>query len=143
MLTRLLSAVARYRVVLCMLMQLAPKVARYCNRCGSFVFVPMRSSLRSGQPRLPRGRWHCRRVMVHNHPVLPILHEREAVARRKCLGFCVFYKRKGVVARIDSGGAIHTDQLLTECHLEIGQHLERRARTAANWQFYKRVWCSG
>src|SRR5260370_36749357 len=69
--------------------------------------------------------------MVHDHPFLPLVHEREAVARRESFGFSVFDIREGVVARIDCGGAIHTDQLLTECHLEIGQHLERRNEIVA------------
>src|ERR1700694_460930 len=98
---------------------LAVKVAAARLCCADGISLPSR------QPLLPRGRWHCRRVMVHNHPVISVLHEREAVPRRKRLGFSVFHKRKGVVSRIDGGSAIRTDQLLTECYLEIRQHLER------------------
>ena len=57
---------------------------------------------------------HCRRMMVHNQPVLPIVHEREAVARWKRRRRSVFYKGKGIVAGVDGGCAINSDQLLAE-----------------------------
>jgi hypothetical protein len=52
--------------------------------------------------------------MIHNHPVLALVYESDAVACWKGLGFALSSERKGIVARIDGGRAVNTDQLLTE-----------------------------
>src|SRR6266545_1776199 len=68
--------------------------------------------------------------MVHDHPVLALFHECEALTRRQSLGFAVFDIRERVVAGVDSGAAINADQLLAECDLETGQDLDPlRTRT--------------
>src|SRR6266550_2140740 len=64
--------------------------------------------------------------MVHDHPVLALFHECEAVTRWQRLGFAVLDIRERVVAGVDSGAAINADQLLAECDLETGQDLEGR-----------------
>src|SRR6266567_4583281 len=69
--------------------------------------------------------------MVHDHPVLAIFHECEAITRRKRFGFAVLYIRERVVAGVDSGAAINADQLLAECDLETGQDLKRRDEVVA------------
>src|SRR2546422_7110797 len=69
--------------------------------------------------------------MVHDHPVLALFHECEAITRWQRLGFAVLDIRERVVAGVDSGAAIHADQLLAECDLETGQDLERRDEVVA------------
>src|SRR5713101_6200450 len=69
--------------------------------------------------------------MVHNHPVLALFHECEAIPRWQRLGFAILAIRERVVAGVDSGAAIHADQLLAECDLETGQDLERRDEVVA------------
>src|SRR6266496_406087 len=69
--------------------------------------------------------------MVHDHPVLALFHECEAITRWQRLGFAVLDIREGVVASVDSGAAINADQLLAECDLETGQDLERRDEVVA------------
>src|SRR6266567_1734790 len=64
--------------------------------------------------------------MVHDHPVLALFHECEAITRWQRLGFAVLDIRERVVAGVDSGAAINADQLLAECDLETGQDLEGR-----------------
>jgi catechol 2,3-dioxygenase-like lactoylglutathione lyase family enzyme len=70
---------------------------------------PQQNSFRTWQllartstpPRLFRGRWHRRGVMVDNEPILAAFDESEAVARRQGLGLSILNKGKRVVARID------------------------------------------
>src|SRR5713226_1782379 len=57
MLTRLLSAVARYQGRSFHAYAVSTQGGEISLSLRFVVFVPMRSSLRSGQPRLPRGRW--------------------------------------------------------------------------------------
>src|SRR2546427_13220991 len=64
--------------------------------------------------------------MIHDHPVLALLHECEAIARRQRLGLPVLDARECVVAGVDSGAAIDADQLLAERDLQTRQDLERR-----------------
>src|SRR5712691_4136817 len=69
--------------------------------------------------------------MVHDHPVLALFHECEAITRWQRLGFAILDIRERVVAGVDSGAAINADQLLAECDLETGQDLERRNEVVA------------
>ena len=64
--------------------------------------------------------------MIHDHPVLALLHECEAIARWPRLGFPVLDVRESVVAGVDSGAAVDADQLLAERDLQTRQDLERR-----------------
>src|SRR6266496_6257919 len=69
--------------------------------------------------------------MIHDHPVLTLLHECEAITRWQRLRFAVLDIRERVVAGVDRGVAINADQLLAECDLETGQDLERRDEVVA------------
>src|SRR6266508_5807587 len=69
--------------------------------------------------------------MVHDHPVLTLFHECEAITCWQRLRFAVLHIRERVVAGVDSGVAINADQLLAECDLETGQDLERRDEVVA------------
>src|ERR1700693_6148332 len=69
--------------------------------------------------------------MVHDHPVLALFHECEAITRWQRLGFAVLDIRERVVASVDSGAAINADQLLAEGDLETEQDLERRDEVVA------------
>src|SRR6266704_7216321 len=69
--------------------------------------------------------------MIHDHPVLVLFHECEAITRRQRLGFAVLDIRESVVAGVDSRSAVNADQLLAERDLEIGQDLERRDEVVA------------
>src|SRR5438477_7205946 len=69
--------------------------------------------------------------MVHDHPVLALFHECEAITRWQRLGFAVLDIRERVVAGVESGAAINADQLLAECDLETGQDLEGRDEVVA------------
>src|SRR6266545_5286778 len=69
--------------------------------------------------------------MVHDHPVLVLFHECEAITRWQRLGFAVLDIRERIVAGVDSGSAVNADQLLTERDLETGQDLERRDEVVA------------
>jgi hypothetical protein len=63
--------------------------------------------------------------MVHDHPLLALFHEGEAITRWQRLGFAVLDIRERVGPGVDSGAAINADQLLAERDLETGQDLER------------------
>src|SRR5215470_11602336 len=72
---------------------------------------------------LPRRGGHRRRVVVHDHPIPAFFHEGEAIPRWQRLRLPVLHIRERVVARVDGGVAINTDQLFTEVDLEARQDL--------------------
>src|SRR5207249_7596782 len=87
--------------------------------------MPSVETCQAARALLPRRGGHRGGVMVHDHPVLAVLYEREAIARGQSLGFAVLDVGERVVAGVDSGIAIHADELFAERDLETWQDLER------------------
>src|SRR5215204_3693936 len=60
-------------------------------------------------------------MVVHDHPVVAVLHIGEAVSGGQRLGLAILHVREGVIAGIDGGVAVHADQLISERDLDLRQ----------------------
>src|ERR1700722_2134061 len=67
-----------------------------------------------------RSRWHCRRMVIDYEPALTTFYVGKAVARRQRLHFSILRVGEGIVARVYSRIAIHSDELITERDLQTG-----------------------
>src|SRR5881396_3306486 len=63
-------------------------------------------------------------MVIHDHPVFPLVDVGEAVSGRQGPGFAVSDEGKGVVAGIDRGAAVNPDQLLPKCNFQPGSPLK-------------------
>src|SRR6266850_3006715 len=62
--------------------------------------------------------------MVDDHPILTVPNEGEAITRWQTLGFPVLDPRERVVAGVDGGATVNSDQLLAERDSEPRQELK-------------------
>src|SRR6266480_5225944 len=67
---------------------------------------------------------HGRRMVIHDHPVFPLVDVGEAVSGRQGPGFAISDEGKAVVPGIDRGAAVNPDQLLPKCDFQPGKRFE-------------------
>src|SRR5438093_8531832 len=64
---------------------------------------------------------HGRRMVIHDHPVVPLVDVGETVSGRQGLGFAISDEGKAVVPGIDRGAAVNSDQLLPKRNFQPGK----------------------
>jgi hypothetical protein len=67
---------------------------------------------------------HGRRMMIHDHPIRPLLYVGETVSGGQSLGFAVSDEEEGLVPGIDRSAIVDTDRLLSKSNLQPRKRLE-------------------
>src|SRR6266705_754307 len=90
----------------------------------STALSPRTANGQKGRELLPWRLGHGRRMMIHDHPILPLLYVGETVSGGQGLGFAVSDEGEGVVPGIDRSATVNTDQLLSKSNLQPRKRFE-------------------
>ena len=63
-------------------------------------------------------------MVIHDHPVFPLLNVGETVSGRQGPGFAISDEGKGVVPGIDRSAAVDSDQLLSKRNFQPRKRFE-------------------